>query len=169
MPQPLLLSGTHAEVIDPLAEHITELEEEVTSLKAELETANLRAAQAEARAKRGVSRLRQQLSPLYSALCEVFDEMDRVSPAGNAAESSISAAAPSIDSRQRAIWDSWKRKIGGRSADAIEALLLHGEMTPQGVAVAIGIHPNNVAKVMYKLNQAGILRKNGRNYALKTQ
>lgn len=170
MPQPLLGEYVGAGVgVDNRDGIIRDLRQRVNELEDELMEANQQAQQLErdnTLMRNAMHVLRQQLEPFRCVIAAIFGEMS-VIPVSEAVP--VPAGNPSIDPRQRAIWDHWKKKIGGKSADAIEALLLHGEMTPQGVAVAIGIHPNNVAKVMYRLNQAGILRKNGRNYALKTQ
>lgn len=155
MSQPLL-----GEYVDNTAKEdlISDLRDEVETLRVELVAANARARQAESSAARSVSRLRQVLTPLYSGMCELFGEMDKVAPAAE-----VSAATP----RASAVWEAWKSKMPGKPAAAIDALLLHGEMNSQAIAVAIGMHRNNVPKVMHRLNQAGILGKNGNKYFLK--
>lgn len=158
MTQPLLSAGkVEAEYLE--ADERESLRDEIRDLRAQLTVARHEAQQAKREAARAVSRLRQVLSPLYNALRDVFGELDAVG--------GDDPAAPAMDSRQKAIWESWKQKMPGKPALAIDALILNGEMNSQAIAVAIGMHRNNVPKVMHKLNLAGILGKNGNKYYLK--
>ncbi len=152
-----LLEG---DVMEQDSAELTELREEVRELRAELSRARNETAAAQREAVRAVSALRKQLSPLYRSLQAVFGELDAV-----AGDEEGSTGTPT---RTSAVWESWKSKLPGNTAKIIDALLLHGEMNSQQIAINIGIHRNNVPGLIYKLNKAGLIRKNGNNYSLKT-
>jgi len=160
MSQPLLPGNVEAEYIADERDNIIEsLRDELRDVKRELFEARQQLRQSERQVNSALGSLRRQLSPLYQALQKVFGEIEG---AGMEDDS-----APVIDSRQKAIWESWKAKMPGRPAQVIDALLLHGEMNSQAIAVAIGIHRNNVPQIMTRINKAGILGKNGNKYFLK--
>ena len=155
MANPLLLSGD----VDNRDEMIADLEAEVEGLKAQLAHEK----QAGREGARAVAALRKQLTPLYQALQMVFGQMEAVTgadvaPAGHAA---------AHDPRVSAVWASWKSKMPGQAAQVIDALLLHGEMNTQQIAIAIGCHRNTVPNLIFKLNKAGLLNKNGGRFSLK--
>ena len=129
-----------------------ELRQQLAEVKRELSTARADAASA-------VKELRTLLTPLYRGLQRVFGELDTI---GDSA-----SGAPVVDDRTSAIWQSWKAKLPGRTAQIIDALLLHGSMNSTQIAIAIGIHRNNVPPLIHKLNKAGLIDKNGHNYSLK--
>lgn len=167
MAQPMLLDqgGSVARHIDAdemsrLRQDNDELREENALLKAEL--AALRG-----RSERAVRGLRQILLPLHTALKEVFGEMDIAAPEQARQESSGTSTAPDVDPRKRAVWDSWKQKLGGSAAKVIDALLLHGEMNTQQLAIAVGLHRTTIPAIIYRLNQAGLINKNGGRFSLK--
>lgn len=166
MAQPLLHEGEYVEEDIHVTDNFVadQLRSDVKRLERELYQANAEIASLRRENNSKIAHLRHTLTPLYQSLQRVFGEMDAIGDT----DAPDAAAPDSVNPHQRAIWDSWKRKLGGKAADAIEALLLHGEMNSQAIAIAIGMHRNNVPKIMFKLNQAGILRKNGNNYALKT-
>jgi hypothetical protein len=110
--------------------------------------------------------LRRQLTPLYRALQSVFSELD----AAGVVEETIGYASSTNNPappRTSAVWESWKSRMPGGPAKIIDALLVHGEMNTQQLAIATGVHRNSVPAMIFKLNKAGLLNKNGGRFSLK--
>jgi hypothetical protein len=145
---------------------IASLEQEVRSLRMELGDARQEAENARRQSERAVSNLRKQLTPLFRALQLVFGEIDVIAPETGA---SASANTAPVSDRKRAVWESWKQKLGGGNAAAfIDALLNHGELTPVQMRVAMGIsRQQTVYDTANKLTKVGLLNKNGGKYSLK--
>ncbi len=141
---------------------LAELREENKKLARALQDANVRGDRAEEDTTRALSALRRQLKPLYSALQAVFGELDAAG-VGDAPQPEGASAAP----RNQAVWEAWKKRLGGKPSQLIDALLLHGEMSSAQIAIAIQCHPNSVPQIVYKLNKAGLLNKNGGRFSLK--
>ena len=150
---------------DPRDEELKELREENKKLARSLEDANLRAERAEQDTARALSALRRQLTPLYKALQAVFGELDAAGVGDDAQSASQPAAAPTND-RVQAVWASWKSKMGTASV-VIDALLLHGEMNTQQLAIACGKDRTTIPAYIMKLNKAGLINKNGNRFSLK--
>lgn len=148
-----------SKVIDSREDEITALESEVKRLRRELVIADTEIAKAKAESTRALNALRKQLSPLYRALQAVFGELD---------EAGIGDAPISSDEnpRTRAVWNNWKSRMGS-AAKIIDALLLHGEMNTQQLAIATGYHRTTIPAMIFKLNKAGLLNKNGGRFSLK--
>lgn len=146
------------QVENPRDDRIAELEDEVTRLRVDVSSARREASQAGREATRALSALRQQLNPLYRALQDVFGEL-------NAA--GTEDAAPTVNARTSVVWDSWKSRLGEGPAKIIDALLLHGEMNTQQLAIATGYHRTTVPGLIHKMNKAGLLNKNGGRFSLK--
>ena len=145
-------------------EAMRELREENKTLARALQDANLRADRASEDAQRAMGALRKQLTPLYRALQAVFGELDA------AGISDVAASAPSgaPDTRVKAVWDSWKQKLGGTVAKGIDALLLHGELDTAQLAIAAGVDKRTVTNtIVYKLHGAGLINKNAGRFSLK--
>ncbi len=109
--------------------------------------------------ERGVQELRKVLSPLYQALQHVFGEIDTMGVG--------SAPAAGVDPRKSAVWEDWKQKLGGKAADAIDALHLHGEMTHTQLRIHMKCGQQTVYDTVHRLNKAGIINKNGGKISLK--
>lgn len=139
---------------------IADLKEENRNLRAAIARAHAETAQATTDAARALGALRRQLSPLYSALQMVFGELDSAGVADAAPGS-----APTND-RTKAVWDSWKSKMGAASK-VIDALLLHGEMNTQQLAIACGVDRTTIPAYVMKLNKAGLINKNAGRFSLK--
>ena len=105
----------------------------------------------------GVRDLRRVLSPLYQALGQVFGEIEGMG---------VTSAGQPADSKS-AVWESWKQKLGGKAADAIDALRLHGEMTHTQLKIHIRCGQQTVYDTVHRLNKAGIINKNGGKISLK--
>lgn len=141
---------------------VESLRAEVRQLRAELSRAHAETHNAQRDTARAVGSLRKQLTPLYRALQAVFGEIDN---AGFDEEASTGTPA---NARTVAVWESWKSRLPGQPAKVIDALLLHGEMNAQQIAIAIGCHRNSVPQLIFKLNKAGLINKNGHRFSLKT-
>ena len=114
----------------------------------------------EARAAvRGVQELRKVLSPLYQGLQHVFGEIEAMGVEDN--------STPTGKPKVSAAWESWKQKLGGNLAKAIDALLLHGELTQTQLRLHVGCAAGSISDLVYKLNRAGIINKNGGKISLK--
>ena len=106
--------------------------------------------------ERGVQELRAVLSPLYSGLRHIFGEIE-----------AMGATSVSLEPQKKAVWEDWKQKLGGLPAKAIEALLIHGEMNRAQLRIQVGCATRSVTDIVYKLNQAGLINKNGGKISLK--
>jgi hypothetical protein len=104
----------------------------------------------------GVAQLRQVLEPLFRGLQMVFGEID----------SMVSQSQPQ-PRKTSAAWDSWKQKLGGQTAKAIDALLLHGSLTQTQLRIHIGCARGSVPGIVYQLNKAGLINKDGNQISLK--
>lgn len=138
-------------------DEIAALKDENRDLRRQLNDALNDVSQLRRENDRAVASLRKQLSPLYRALQGVFGDMEAFG----------GDDAPAASSRTSAVWESWKARMPGRTAQVIDALLLHGSMNSTQIGIAIGIHRNNVPPLIHKLKTAGLIDKNGNQYALK--
>lgn len=159
MTYPKLLDGV---VEDDRDGRIRDLEEEVRDLQRRLTAAEAYATAARREAGQAMGALRKQLTPLYRALQAVFGELDAVD-----VEDATTGPNPSLNPRVSKVWESWKMKLGGQCAKVIDTLLTHGEMNTTQLAIAVGTRRQNIPNLIYKLNQAGLLNKNGGRFSLK--
>ena len=161
MSDKLALRGTVIDVEpDSRDAEIEALHDEIRRLRADLSIANRDTARAREETQRALSALRKQLNPLYSALQAVYGELD-------AAGIDDSASQVVEQPRVSAGWESGKQRLGGQTAKVIDALLLHGEMNTTQIAIAIGTRRQNIPNLIFKLNQAGLINKNGGRFSLK--
>src|SRR5262245_30694911 len=160
-----LLEGeiTVTPVVGRADSRVTELERENRQLKRDLHDAQLEAQRAREDADRALKELRRVLSPLYRALQQVFGELD----AAGVTEAASAATARSGEPRVSAIWESWKARLGGQCAKVIDALMLQPGMNQTQIAIAIGTRRQNVPNLIFKMNKAGLIDKNGGRYSLK--
>jgi hypothetical protein len=160
-----LLEGEVVPDVDP---EIERLRARVRGLERETADAKVEAKRAREDADRALSMLRKQLSPLYRALQAVFGELDAAGVTDDVPAESRAASSPNgPDVRVAAVWASWKSKLGGGAAKAIDALLVHSDLNTQQLAIATGLHRTTVPKVIYELNKAGLINKNGGRFSLK--
>ena len=151
---------------DPRDAELKELRDENKKLARALHDANVRAERAEEDTARALSALRGQLTPLYRALQAVFGELDAAGVGD--APVHASTGVVSSDARVKAVWDSWKQRLGGTVAKGIDALLLHGELDTAQLAIAAGVDKRTVTNtIVYKLHGAGLINKNGGRFSLK--
>lgn len=122
-------------------------------------------------AQASVRELRRLLGPIYRGLQAVFGEIEA---AGITAEAEAPRAAPmaavpsGVDPRVAAVWQAWKEKLGTGPAKIIDALLTHGGLNIQQIAMATGYNRNSVPQYLAVLNKAGLLRTEGGKKYLKT-
>jgi len=108
--------------------------------------------------EQALSQIRTFLQPLYSGLTHLFEQMDSVTGAG---------AKTGEQPRNKVVWDSWKQKLGGQTAEAIDVLMLHGEMNAEQLRIHLRCARTHVYNVISRLNKAGIINKNGGRISLK--
>lgn len=155
------------DVLDPQLQEIDRLHGEIRNLQRQLADARTEAARAREDAERALGMLRRQLSPLYRALQAVFGELDAAGIADEPTAVAGSAAAVPGDTREARIWEAWKDRLGSQCGKIIDALRLHAEMNTTQLAIAIGTRRQNIPNLIYKLNQAGLITKNGGRFSLK--
>lgn len=141
-------------------------QQQIESLQRELYQRNRQLADAEealrqerqksAQIARGVQELRQALHPLYSSLQHVFGEIDAMGPSDH---------APSAKSNPA--WEQWKQRLGGATARAIDALMVHGEMNQTQLRIILGCATRTVTNVVAALNQAKLIDKRDGKIRLK--
>jgi hypothetical protein len=103
----------------------------------------------------GLAELRVTLSPLYQALQMVFGHLDV-----------MSGPAPVPDNK-REVWESWKQKLGGLTANAIDILFLHGPMNQTQLRIQLKCAQRSVQNVVAALNKAGLINKKDGKISLK--
>lgn len=119
--------------------------------------------------RRIVSNLKQQLNPLHRALRAIFGEIDLAGIEDSPAEIPNASGATPPTTKKSAIWETWKQRLPGMyPGKFIDALLEHGSLDATQLAIITGCHRSNVAKEIYKLNNANLLNKNGGRYSLKS-
>jgi hypothetical protein len=106
----------------------------------------------------GVNELRHVLNPLYQALQRIYGEFD-----GMGMEETILGATP----QKKAVWEDWKKKLDPQCAKAIDALLLHGEMNQTQLRLHIKCAKGSTPGIVFRLNRAGLINKNGGRISLK--
>lgn len=104
----------------------------------------------------GAQELRSILQPLYLSLQHVFSEIDAMGPA---------SATPAAKSNPA--WEQWKRRLGGATARAIDALMVHGEMNQTQLRIILGCATRTVTNVVAALNQAKLIDKRDGKIRLK--
>ena len=107
----------------------------------------------------GVKELRSILSPLYSAIGVIFGHMEAMGVAGE--------SSAQVNDSTRKVWDSWKQKLSGLNAKAIDVLLLHGPMNQAQLRIQLGCATRSVTNVVGALNKAGLIDKSGGKISLK--
>ena len=162
--RPLLGQG---ELVDERP--VRNLEREISVLHAKLreaQAANDRLVEQADEAQRVLRPIRRQLEPFFNALQVLFGQLDAagVEIAGRDAPG---ASTPPVNSRAAAVWESWKRKLGGKAAEIISALLEHGEMSVEQLRVATHSGRQTIYEVTSRLNKLGLINKNGGRYSLK--
>jgi hypothetical protein len=158
--RPLLGQG---ELVDERP--VRNLEREISALHAKLreaQAANDRLVEQADEAKRVLRPIRRQLEPFFNALQVLFGQLDA---AGVESAPSANVGAPT--SRSAMVWEVWKKKLPGKPADIIQALLEHGEMSVAQIRVAAQCGQQTVYDVTTRLHRLGLINRNGGRYSLK--
>lgn len=108
-----------------------------------------------------VRELTRILDPFRRAIALIYGEIDL---AGLTGEPSAPAARPSGSSPA---WDTWKRKLGGKKAEVIEALESH-PMSRDQVRVATSSGWSTVDAALAYLKSVGLIEKTGNKWSLKS-
>jgi hypothetical protein len=103
--------------------------------------------------ERVMENLRETLRPLYTGLSGIFQQID--------------LAAPARPVASQAVWDSWKQKLGGLTAKAIDVLLLHGPMNQTQLRIQLHCATRSVTNIVGALNKAGLITKADGRIALR--
>jgi hypothetical protein len=145
-------------IIASLEEDNRDLREQVAEARRQLESQR-------SESVRAISELRKILSPLYQALRMTFGEIDVIVPQG---ENGSATAVPPQPAHKQAVWESWKRRLGGSVAKVIDALMTHGQLDTGQLAIITGLDRRTISNTcIYKLNQAQLITKNGGKFSLK--
>jgi hypothetical protein len=155
MSQPLLELPGH----EPQRDDCELLRRKIQRLEDDLQNAREAVAderKRSANAFRSMAALKQNLQPFYRALQMIFGELEDVSEV-------MGGSAPA--SREK--WEIWKRKLPGKPAEFIEALLEHGELNSAQLKSLTHSGTSTVPQIIYKLNSLGLLNKNGGKFSLK--
>lgn len=149
MTSPLLqLEG----VVDTRDEQIKRQYYEIQQLKEDLRNERQKTHAVEA----GVRKLKSATTPLFHALQLIHGEMDAMGIDG-----SVSPAVGDVK------WDFWRKRFPGRGAELIDTLLINKSMNTKQLSTALKCDPRTLAQLIYKLNQAGLIAKNGNMFSLK--
>jgi hypothetical protein len=138
--------------LDGMTRRVTELEKELAEERA-----------ANHSNRRSVEALRTTLLPLYHGLQVVFGHVEAMGVSGE-------AGAPQNGSQSdatRQVWDSWKQKLGGLTAQAIDILLLHGPMNQTQLRLQLRCASRSVTNIVGALNKAGLINKADGKITLK--
>jgi chromosome segregation ATPase len=111
--------------------------------------------------ERGVAELRSVLIPLYQGLQHIFGQIEATGVGEQASQSSSSAP------KNSAAWEQWKQRLGGATARAIDALMVHGEMNQTQLRIILGCATRTVTNVVTALNQAKLIDKRDGKIRLK--
>jgi hypothetical protein len=148
VPDPQREIATLQRVLREKIERIVQLERELVDERA-----------ANTASRRTVEELRTTLEPLYRALQVIFGHIEAMGVNGD-------GATPVNDST-RQVWESWKQKLGGLTAQAIDVLLLHGPMNQTQLRIQLRCASRSVTNIVGALNKAGLIDKAGGKIALK--
>ena len=140
--------------MESLRRALHEKNQELAGLRDELRVECQKTASME----RGIAELRRVLTPLYRGLVHIFGEIEVMG---------VEAEQSSGKPKNSAVWESWKQKLGGKTGEAIDVLLLHGEMNAQQLRIHLKCGNEYVYKVITKLANANLINRNGPRISLK--
>lgn len=113
---------------------------------------------AKAQAGRALAAIRHQMEPWHKALKLLFGEMEAIGGDAN----------PTDDNSQQAKWETVKRQMPPRLAQAIDLLMLQGRMKRTQIASALKMDYSNCTKnVIGALLRQGWIVENGGELSLK--
>ena len=144
--------------MDPREQEISRLRSENERLTRALADANqeihesrvLHGTQAQA-----VQNIREILEPLFSGLKRVFAEMEH------------GGFETYSKPQNSAVWDSWKQKVSGTAAKAIDVLMLHGTMNAEQLRIHLGCATRTCYNIIVELNRAKLINKQNGQISLK--
>jgi hypothetical protein len=151
-----VLPDPHGQII-ALKRELAERNQRIAQLEQELVEARTRNAGIE----RGAEELRAALQPLYRGLLMVFGHIEEIGVSGPG----VTGPAPTDATRQ--VWESWKQKLGGLTAKAIDVLLLHGPMNQTQLRIQLACASRSVTNLVGALNKAGLINKADGKISLK--
>lgn len=102
--------------------------------------------------------LREVLSPLHQTLKYIFGEIDAAGIGDSSSQGS---------SKTSAVWESWKQKLSSAEGRAIDALLLHGEMTVPQLRIHVGCATRTAQNIASSLSGKGLAVRMGGKIRLK--
>jgi chromosome segregation ATPase len=139
---------------ESLQREIYELNQQLAQAKETLRQEQLKSAALE----RGVAELRTVLTPLYQGLAHIFGQIEGVG---------LPAEPKTPTTKNSAAWEQWKQRLGGATARAIDALMVHGEMNQTQLRIILGCATRTVTNVVAALNQAKLIDKRDGKIRLK--
>lgn len=155
MPQPLLSGEVNRDG------DVEQLEIENADLQHRVRTLELELSRVKRENQRAIAQLRQILTPLRNGILQIFGEMDAIG--GESISTDSSPAAPA----KAKAWEMWKSRLGEGCAKVIDALMVHGGMNTTQLSIATGYHRTSIPVMIFKLNKAGLINKNGGTFSLK--
>lgn len=155
---PLMLEGNvdrRDELIANLQRQLEDLEDQLRASRAATQQERGKSASAFA----ALAALRDYLNPFKRAISAIYGELDLITD---------NVLPVTSTPQSNAKWDLWKKRFPGRGAELIDILLIHEQMNTKQLSTALKCDPRTLAQLIFKLNQAGLINKNGRDYSLKT-
>lgn len=142
MGQPLLSQTLEAEVVEP-GEELEGIHEELAQLHQRVEG----------------------LEALIQAIRAEVDPWARFRRGGSGPAAEASSPS-SVGGNPK--WEMWKRRFPGRVSEVIDLLLVQGSMNQSQLCAVLKCDSRTLsAKMIYPLNKAGLLNKNGGMFSLK--
>lgn len=167
MPHPQLEAPKTQPSVEEVIEERDDLRRQLRGLKEELreKEEQLEAARSgSVAAVKALKSLRIVLEPIHKALKMVFGELDA---AGIETEGQSESISSSPGTRSNLKWESWRQRLGGRKAEFIDLLLVHGEMSHKQLGAANHCSYQTSVDTIAALNKAGIIHKSGGKFSLK--
>lgn len=135
-----LLTDSH--IVEP-EDELAKLREELSEMRAELDEL-----------QDSLERDRQKLGATLHALRAIF---------GGSPDTTQPVSSASMNPR----WEALKRAFPGRPAELVDVLIAHGPLTTTQIAAIMRADTRTVHQLIYKLNKAGGIEKNGGRFSLK--
>jgi hypothetical protein len=152
------------ELMAPAEDDPVRLRREIAGLELELQKAKdelVTVRQASADAVQAVRALRKACEPFWTAFKMIYGEISRV----EAAKFDVSGSP--TDSHLDGKWEVWKKKLPGKAAEVIQALVEHGGMNIKQIMAAAHVGQDTAYAVTARLGKLGLLEKAGGKFSLK--
>ena len=137
-----LLTDSQPHIVEP-ADEIAQLREDLADLRNEFDEL-----------QDGLEQDRQRIGTMLHALRAVFG--------GNAED-----VAQPISGGSNPRWEALKKAFPGRPAELVDVLIAHGPLLTGQIAAIMRADSRTVNQLIYKLNKAGGIVKNGGKFSLK--